>query len=87
MLTDSPRRALMRRIEFTLIALGGLVLIFGWGIGHHEWARGLGWLLTGIGFAFEMVYGRRPKAARAEDAQSDGPATDESPAPDRPEPT
>ncbi len=47
-----------------MIALGGLFLIFGWGIGHQEWARALGWILTGIGFAIEMVYGRAAKAAR-----------------------
>ena len=55
---------LARRIEFSLIALGGVFLIFGWGIGHQEWARAVGWLCTGIGFAIEMVYGKIVRAAK-----------------------
>jgi hypothetical protein len=55
---------LARRIEFSLIALGGCFLILGWGIGHHEWARAVGWLFTGVGFAIEMVYGKVVRAAR-----------------------
>ncbi len=56
---------LARRIEFSLIAVGGCFLILGWGIGHQEWARAAGWLFTGVGFAIEMVYGKVVRAARA----------------------
>jgi hypothetical protein len=63
---NNPRVVLARRAEFALIALGGVFIIFGWGIGHQEWARAVGWLFAGIGFAIEMVYGkvvRKPRAA------------------------
>ena len=80
-----PRVVLARRFEFSLIALGGVFLIFGWGIGHQEWARAVGWLCTGIGFAIEMVYGKvvraakLPPAAEPETAPTPAkPATDES---------
>jgi hypothetical protein len=73
---------LARRVEFSLIAVGGLFLIFGWGIGHQEWARALGWIFTGIGFAIEMVYGRAAKAARSpkrDGAEEATRVTDDSP--------
>lgn len=57
---------LARRVEFSLIAIGGCFLILGWGIGHNEWARAVGWLFTGVGFAIEMVYGKVVRAARAQ---------------------
>jgi hypothetical protein len=50
-----------------MIAIGGVFIIFGWGVKAEEWARGLGWLLTGLGFACEMVYGQLSKAARNAD--------------------
>jgi hypothetical protein len=70
------RAVLARRVEFSLIALGGVFIIFGWGIGHQEWARALGWAFTGIGFAIEMIYGKvlRP-------AQKSAAATKREPAP------
>ncbi len=60
----NPRLVLARRVEFGLIALGGLFLIVGWGIRHEEWARAVGWVFTGFGFAIEMVYGKVAKAAK-----------------------
>jgi hypothetical protein len=75
---------LARRVEFSLIAIGGCFLILGWGIGHHEWARAVGWLFTGIGFAIEMVYGKVVRATRATEPEPepepepDASVTDES---------
>jgi hypothetical protein len=57
------RAVLARRVEFSLIAIGGVFIILGWGIGHQEWARAVGWVCTGIGFAIEMVYGKVLKPA------------------------
>jgi hypothetical protein len=77
--STNPRLVLARRVEFGLIAVGGLFLIIGWGIRHEEWARAVGWLFTGIGFAIEMVYGRVAKAAKKqEDAEEEPRVTDES---------
>jgi hypothetical protein len=77
-----PRVVLARRLEFTLIAIGGVFIILGWGIGHQEWARALGWLFAGIGFAIEMVYGRLYRAAgktrRTSEPEPDRRTTDES---------
>ena len=70
--TPHPRAVLARRIEFTMIAIGGVFIILGWGIGHQEWARALGWAFTGIGFAIEMVYGKVLKPSRAA-GKADGP--------------
>jgi hypothetical protein len=67
------RALLARRIEFLMIGIGGVFIIFGWGFGQHEWARALGWICTGIGFAIEMVYGRVLKPAQ-KDAQNDARA-------------
>jgi len=84
---------LARRAEFALIALGGVFIIFGWGIGHQDWARALGWLFAGCGFAIEMLYGKVFKADRSaqkgqgkqagheqvrEPGATPSPATDES---------
>jgi hypothetical protein len=66
------RAVLARRVEFAMIGLGGVFIIFGWGFGHQEWARALGWAFTGIGFAIEMVYGRVLKpASKAGKAKTD----------------
>jgi hypothetical protein len=76
------RAVLARRVEFSLIALGGVFIIFGWGIGHQEWARALGWAFTGIGFAIEMIYGKvlRPaqKSATASKPEPAPTVSDES---------
>ena len=72
------RVALARRAEFVLIALGGVFIILGWGIGHQEWARALGWLCAGIGFAIEMVYTRVLKSGAASDSMVESSASDES---------
>jgi len=69
----NPRMVLARRAEFVLIALGGVFIIGGWGFGHQEWARALGWICTGLGFAIELVYGRVRQASRA---AAQEPATD-----------
>ena len=80
--TATSRAALARRVEFGVIALGGLFLILGWGIGHQEWARAVGWILTGIGFAIEMVYGRVLKPSRAAEADAE-PDPEPDPEPER----
>ena len=67
----NPRVALARRAEFVMIAIGGVFIIGGWGFAHQEWARALGWLFAGIGFAIEMVYGRVLKKPRAEEKESE----------------
>jgi hypothetical protein len=69
------RAALARRVEFLMIGLGGVFIIFGWGFGHQEWARALGWIFTGIGFAIEMVYGKviRPTLKKTPESTA-GPA-------------
>jgi hypothetical protein len=72
----SERVVRARRLEYALIAAGGLFLIFGWGIGHQEWARGAGWILTGIGFAFEMIYGRNARSPRQVPGQSSGQSSE-----------
>jgi hypothetical protein len=74
----NPRVVLARRAEFGLIALGGVFIILGWGIGHHEWARALGWIFTGIGFAIEMVYGRVARQPRLARPETEPQPTDES---------
>lgn len=74
----NPRAVMARRVEFVLIAIGGVFIIGGWGIGHQEWARGLGWLFTGLGFAIELVNGRILKPSRAAEPSPERPATDES---------
>lgn len=66
------RAVLARRIEFVMIGIGGVFIIFGWGFGQHEWARALGWIFTGVGFAIEMVYGRVIKPAQ-KDVQKAAP--------------
>jgi hypothetical protein len=71
----NPRVALARRAEFVLIAIGGVFIIGGWGIGHQEWARALGWLFAGFGFAIEMVYGRVLKKSRTSETEK-GPETE-----------
>jgi hypothetical protein len=74
----NPRHVLIRRLEFVAIAVGGAFIILGWGIGHQEWARALGWIFAGIGFAIEMVHGRVLKPARRADAAAERPVDDES---------
>ena len=71
MLSSTPRPVLMRRVEFALLGAGGLFLVLGWGIGHAEWARAVGWLLAGFGFAIEMVHGhvRKVGALPAEEPE------------------
>jgi hypothetical protein len=73
----NPRVVLARRTEFVLIAIGGVFIIFGWGIGHQEWARALGWLFAGFGFAIEMVYGKVLKGGRAPGKQTETQAEKE----------
>ena len=76
--TDARAR-LARRVEFTMIGIGGVFIILGWGIGHQEWARALGWAFTGVGFAIELVYGKVLKPARTPAKPEPEPlATDES---------
>jgi hypothetical protein len=74
----NPRVVLMRRLELVAIAIGGVFIIGGWGIGHQEWARALGWAFAGIGFAIEMVYGRVFRSSRNAEAKPEQPAGDES---------
>ena len=70
----SPRVVLARRIEFVLIGIGGVFIIGGWGFAHQEWARALGWLFTGVGFAIEMVYGRVLRASGSAEKKAEPPA-------------
>ncbi|MET0838364.1 MAG: hypothetical protein ABWY19_06240 [Marmoricola sp.] len=75
----------VRRAGLVMIAFGGAFLIFGWGLGAQPWARAIGWVLTGLGFACEMIY--RQAITRAHAAEEDpenppakppGSTTDES---------
>jgi hypothetical protein len=66
----TPRPVLIRRAGLVMIAIGGVFIIFGWGIKAEEWARAVGWVLTGLGFACEMIYGQLNKA-RKTDAQAE----------------
>jgi hypothetical protein len=68
------RAVLARRVEFLMIGLGGVFIIFGWGFGQQEWARALGWIFTGIGFAIEMVYGKVIRPARKGTSEPAAPA-------------
>ena len=70
----------MRRVEFALLGAGGLFLVLGWAIGHAEWARSVGWLLAGFGFAIEMVHGHVRKTAGAA-AEEPEPRVSDEPAP------
>jgi hypothetical protein len=74
----NPRVVLMRRLEFVAIAIGGVFIIGGWGIGHQEWARALGWAFAGVGFAIEMVYGRVFRSSRKAEPKPEQPSSDES---------
>jgi hypothetical protein len=67
------RPTLLRIVGMALIAVGGLFLILGWGLGHHEWARTAGWLFTGFGFAFELVrdLGRREAGTQKRGERND----------------
>ena len=56
----------IRKIGLLLILVGGIFIIVGWGFGAETWARIVGWSLTGVGFACEMIYGQQVKNARAE---------------------
>ena len=81
------RALLARRVEFLMIGLGGVFIIGGWGFGHQEWARALGWIFTGIGFAIEMVYGRVIRPARKGAPQTSPETSPETTADTTPEPT
>src|SRR3954454_10485476 len=75
----NARAVLARRVEFIMIGIGGVFIILGWGIGHQEWARALGWAFTGVGFAIELVYGKVLKPSRTAAKPEPEPlATDES---------
>jgi hypothetical protein len=74
----NPRAVLARRVEFIMIGIGGVFIILGWGIGHQEWARALGWAFTGVGFAIELVYGKVLKPSRTTQPEPEARATDES---------
>ncbi len=74
----NARAVLARRVEFIMIGIGGVFIILGWGIGHQEWARALGWAFTGVGFAIELVYGKVLKPSRTTEPEPEPRATDES---------
>lgn len=72
----------IRKIGLLLILIGGIFIIVGWGFGAETWARVVGWSLTGIGFACEMIYGQQAKNAKAvadaETSKDTGTGTGES---------
>ena len=76
--TAPSRVVLARRFEVALLVGAGLFLVLGWGIGHQEWARAVGWLLAGFGFAIEMVHGRVRRGSRHAEEDPEPRVTDES---------
>jgi hypothetical protein len=61
--------ALLRRYGLILILVGGVVLVWGWGFEKQEWARAVGWIFAGIGFATQMIYDIDRKKARRKAAE------------------